>query len=141
MLTVAHFLYLAAAVIAGLAGWLLYRFWLERRFRRLAYVAPAESSWAARQPNLASPVRYRLALVGDLGAVATDGPDPVLSLLQHWLEAAGEASGVVLLGDNVYPTGIPAPTHPGRAAAERRDRKSTRLNSSHSTLSRMPSSA
>jgi hypothetical protein len=120
LLTVSLFLYLAAVIVTGLVLWLFYRFRLERRYRRQAFVAPAEAGWAQQQPDPASAVRYRLALIGDLGAVATDGHDPVLSLLQQWLRQAGPASGVVLLGDNVYPTGIPAPTHPGRAAAEKR---------------------
>ena len=37
--------------------------------------------------------------------------------------------------------GVPAPVSPRLPPAERRDRKSTRLNSSHSGESRMPSSA
>ena len=32
----------------------------------------------------------------------------------------GPAGTIVLLGDNIYPTGLPAPDHPGRAAAEAR---------------------
>jgi len=112
--------YLSAAATALLAAWLLYRFAQERRYRRQAYVAPAEAGWEARQPDPTAPLRHRLALVGDLGAVATDGSDPVLNLLQAWLREAGPESTVVVLGDNVYPTGLPAPEHAGRASAERR---------------------
>ncbi|TGE26089.1 metallophosphoesterase [Hymenobacter aquaticus] len=113
-------MYLLAALAAGVSVWLLWRYRQERQYRRQPYVAASETGWAAQQPAPDSPLRHRMALVGDLGAVATDGSDPVLSLLQSWLRAAGEASSVVVLGDNVYPTGIPAPTHPGRAAAEQR---------------------
>lgn len=120
MLTLPHFLLLLGATAALLVLWLLYRYRQERRYRRLVYVAPSEASWAAHEPDPTQKLRFSLALIGDLGAVATDGNDPVLNLLQHWLRAAGPASGVVMLGDNVYPTGIPAPAHPGRAAAERR---------------------
>ncbi|PJJ60331.1 metallophosphoesterase [Hymenobacter chitinivorans] len=112
-------MYVALGLVAGLALWLFYRFVLERRSRRQPYVAPAEADWARHEPT-PGPLRHRLALVGDLGAVATDGQDPVLNLLQHWLGEAGPASSVVILGDNVYPTGIPALAHPGRAAAEKR---------------------
>ncbi|UOQ51559.1 metallophosphoesterase [Hymenobacter cellulosivorans] len=119
MVTVAQLVYFTLALVAGLALWLLYRFSLERRYRRQPFVAPAEAGWASQTPQTGQ-LRHRLALVGDLGAVATDGQDPVLNLLQHWLGEAGAESSVVLLGDNVYPTGIPAPTHPGRAAAEKR---------------------
>ncbi|TGE14392.1 metallophosphoesterase [Hymenobacter elongatus] len=113
-------LYLLVAVSAVVVAWLFQRYRQERRYRRQVYVAAAAADWASHQPDPTSALRYRLALVGDLGAVATDGHDPVLNLLQQWLGEAGEASGVVILGDNVYPTGIPAPTHPGRAVAERR---------------------
>jgi len=111
--------WLLAAISTLLLGWLLYRFGQERRYRRRPYVAPAAHNWAtATLPT--SPLRHSLALVGDLGAVATDGRDPVMNLLQGWLQETGVAGTVVILGDNVYPTGLPAPTHPGRAEAEHR---------------------
>ncbi|MCB2376922.1 metallophosphoesterase [Hymenobacter sp. BT635] len=113
-------LYLFVALLAAVSSWLILRYRQERRYRRRPFIGPTETDWAAHEPADGNALRYRLALVGDLGAVATDGSDPVLNLLQHWLGEAGEASGVVLLGDNVYPTGIPAPAHPGRAAAEQR---------------------
>ncbi|GAA3941653.1 metallophosphoesterase [Hymenobacter algoricola] len=110
---------MCTAVTALLGGWLLYRYYQERQYRRRPFVAAAEAGWA-QQPEPAGPLRHRLALVGDLGAVATDGHDPVLALLATWMQQTGPAGTVVVLGDNVYPTGLPAPEHPGRAAAERR---------------------
>ncbi|GAB2942120.1 hypothetical protein GCM10027048_03260 [Hymenobacter coalescens] len=108
-----------ALILALVVGWLLYQYALERRFRRRPYVAPAARQWASLTPPSEAP-RYRLCLIGDLGAVATDGRDPVLNLLQHWLREAGAAGTVVLLGDNVYPTGLPPLGNPQRPAAERR---------------------
>ncbi|GAA4386659.1 hypothetical protein GCM10023186_31550 [Hymenobacter koreensis] len=55
-----------------------------------------------------------------MGAVSTDGHDPVLNLLRTWLVEAGAQGTVVLLGDNVYPVGLPPAGHPQREAAERR---------------------
>ncbi|QDA62061.1 metallophosphoesterase [Hymenobacter jejuensis] len=101
-----------------LCGWFAYRYRRERNFRRKPYVAPTARAWASHQPDPAAAVRHRVALVGDLGAVATDGHDPVLNLLQGWLQEAGPASTVVVLGDNVYPTGLPAVGHHGRSNAE-----------------------
>ncbi|GAA4007603.1 hypothetical protein GCM10022408_19490 [Hymenobacter fastidiosus] len=112
--------YLFTAVTLLLAGWLLYRYRQERQYRRQPFVAAVEAGWETRQPAPGSALRHRVALIGDLGAVATDGPDPILELLQGWMREAGAESTVVILGDNVYPTGLPAPEHPRRAAAELR---------------------
>jgi hypothetical protein len=99
--------------------WLGYRFVQERRHRRQPYVAPAARHWASLQPPTAAPV-HRICLIGDIGAVATDGRDPVLNLLRQWLDEAGAQGTVVILGDNVYPVGLPPLGHPQRDAAEKR---------------------
>ncbi|MBT9392395.1 metallophosphoesterase [Hymenobacter sp. NST-14] len=107
-------------LLAGLlALWLGRRYGQERRYRRRPYVAPAHHDWAAR-PLPAPLPRHRVALLGDPGAVATDGTDPVLQLLEEWEQETGPAGTIVLLGDNIYPTGLPAPEHPGRPLAEAR---------------------
>ena len=115
-----YFIYTLLLSLGLLTLWLLYHYAQERRYRRRPYVAPAARDWPNHQPAPGLALRHRVALVGDLGAVATDGSDPVLNLLQGWLREADAASTVVLLGDNVYPTGLPAADAPGRAAAERR---------------------
>ncbi|WP_229728754.1 metallophosphoesterase [Hymenobacter glacieicola] len=109
--------FIVAALL--LMGWLLRRFYQERQYRRRPYVAPAHNNWAL-QPVPAEPPAHRVALLGDPGAVATDGTDPILNLLAGWQQETGPAGTVIILGDNVYPTGLPAPEHPGRAAAEAR---------------------
>lgn len=114
-----HLPYLFVAVLAALLFWLLYRFGQERRYRRRPYVAPAARHWATLAPPATQP-RHRVCLIGDLGAVSTDGQDPVLNLLQRWLQEAGADGTVVLLGDNVYPVGLPPLGNPRRPAAERR---------------------
>lgn len=103
----------------GVLGWLLRRFYQERQYRRRPYVAPTHNNWAQQLPPAAAPA-HRVALLGDPGAVATDGTDPILTLLAGWQQQTGPAGTVIILGDNVYPTGLPAPEHPGRAAAEAR---------------------
>nr|WP_183404290.1 metallophosphoesterase [Hymenobacter luteus] len=112
-------LYVGIDVALLLLGWLLWRFRQERQYRRRPYVAPAYNDWA-RQPLPPQPPRHRIALLGDPGAVVTDGTDPILSLLNSWQRDTGPAGTIIILGDNVYPTGLPAPEHPARAAAEAR---------------------
>ena len=59
----------------------------------------------------------KIWLIGDTGAVQVDGNDPVLLALEQ--ELALYPNGcVILLGDLVYPKGMPEPDDPGRAAAE-----------------------
>ncbi len=107
-------------LLAGLLGlWLLLRHRQERHYRRRPYVAPPRRDWAAH-PLPTTPPRHRVALLGDPGAVATDGSDPILQLLERWQQQTGPDGTIVLLGDNIYPTGLPAEGHPGRAAAEAR---------------------
>ncbi|WP_315984834.1 metallophosphoesterase [Hymenobacter puniceus] len=113
------FLYLLAALAAALTAWLLVRYRQERHYRRRPYVAPAHNDWLLHLPDPATPLLHRVALLGDPGAVATDGTDNLLKLLQHWQQETGPAGTVIILGDNVYPTGLPAPEHIGRAAAEK----------------------
>ncbi len=68
-------------------------------------------------PGPAGPVR-KLLLVGDTGAPAP--VEPVLGALRS--EAARDPAGtlVVVLGDDVYPDGVPAEGRPGRLEAESR---------------------
>ncbi|QNE39300.1 metallophosphoesterase [Hymenobacter sp. NBH84] len=117
------FTFFLVYALVGLAGatalWLLYRYGQERRYRRQPYVSSTARAGAAAPTPSKTPA-YSIALVGDLGAVATNGRDPVINLLQDWQQQTGEAGAVVILGDNIYPTGLPAPTHPGRADAEHR---------------------
>jgi hypothetical protein len=83
-------------------------------------VAPAYNGWPQHLPNPAATLQHRIALLGDPGAVATDGTDPILQLLADWQQATGPLGTVVILGDNVYPTGLPAADDPSRPAAEKR---------------------
>jgi hypothetical protein len=56
-------------------------------------------------------------LIGDAGKPDTTG-EPVLEALRRDLLSRTSERVVVFLGDNVYPRGLPAPSHPGRRAAE-----------------------
>ncbi|WP_236705121.1 metallophosphoesterase [Hymenobacter sp. AT01-02] len=120
MSTSSFLLYLVLAVAAVMAVWLAWRFWQERQYRRRPYVDPAYLDWPQHEPDPALTPVHRVALLGDPGAVATDGTDPILNLLESWQNQTGPAGTVVILGDNVYPIGLPATHHPGRGAAEAR---------------------
>lgn len=59
-------------------------------------------------------------MLGDAGAVATDGSDPVMKLVAQWQKEAGEKGTMLFLGDNLYPIGLPEAGHRHRILAEAR---------------------
>ena len=65
-------------------------------------------------------IAYSVFLIGDAGAARVDQMEPTFRLLRSQLEAAGQYSAVVFLGDNIYPSGMPSPGDPWRQEAERR---------------------
>ncbi|QJX48568.1 metallophosphoesterase [Hymenobacter taeanensis] len=111
---------LLLCLVIGSCAWLCWRYWQERQYRRRPYVAPAVLDWLLHTPDPDTPPLHRVAVLGDPGAVATDGTDPILQLLSHWQHETGPDGTIIILGDNIYPTGLPAPEHPARAAAEQR---------------------
>lgn len=90
----------------------------------LSAAALAASGCGAASPSPAEPapvlgaVETRLFLIGDAGAPAPR--DPVLAALGAQVAADPSRALVVFLGDNIYPSGLPAERAPGRAEAERR---------------------
>src|SRR5688572_6295289 len=88
----------------------LYAYWREWQFRHRPYLKKTVRNWREKVPSETQPV-FSVVLIGDAGAVATDGSDPILKLLQGWLQTAKENSRVIFLGDNVYPVGIPPENH------------------------------
>ncbi|MBT8400611.1 MAG: metallophosphoesterase [Rhodothermia bacterium] len=84
------------------------------------YVAESDSDWQVQTPPNAAAEVYRILLVGDVGAPATDRPDPVLTALKQELNNLDENAAVIFLGDNIYCCGLPDSGSAGRAKAERR---------------------
>lgn len=76
-------------------------------------------NWAADSPP-ATQAYYSLFLIGDAGKPVKDQQEPAFRLLQKQLREAGKASGVVWLGDNLYPVGLPDIDDPTRKESERR---------------------
>jgi hypothetical protein len=77
---------------------------------------PAPAPPPALEPDA---VVQTLYLVGDAGHPAKGG-EPVLLALRRHLEREASRATVVFLGDNLYPSGLPAPGHPDLAEMERR---------------------
>jgi hypothetical protein len=85
----------------------------------LLLLAQAEARPAPPPTPEPDDVAETLFLIGDAGQPAKGG-EPVLMALRAQLEHAGGRATVVFLGDNLYPAGLPAPSHPERAEMERR---------------------
>jgi hypothetical protein len=75
---------------------------------------------AGRLPAVAADTDVTLYLIGDAG-VPHPGFEPVLAALTRELSVPTSAKRVVVfMGDNIYEDGLPLPTAPNRAEAERR---------------------
>ena len=93
------------------------------RWAALAVAAAAASCARTPAPSLvpaapAGRIVHRLFLLGDGGKPAPD--DPVLAALRAGVAEAPDRSTVLFLGDNVYPSGLPAGDAPNRGDAEAR---------------------
>lgn len=62
---------------------------------------------------------YSIFLLGDAGEPQIS-TDPVLKALQNQLQKSDKNAALILLGDNIYPKGLPDSDHPSRSEAERR---------------------
>ncbi|MEO1434809.1 MAG: metallophosphoesterase [Bacteroidota bacterium] len=78
------------------------------------------------------PLVETLFLIGDAGEPEIDPKEPTLALLRKDVQAAGENSTVIFLGDNVYPVGLPKKEDARRAEAE------LRLNQSIDAVNDLP---
>ena len=88
----------------------------ERRIRRKPYFRNKADHSPATLTDLTKPL-YSVALIGDIGAV-TNTNDPIMLLIQKWMDLNGENGSIVLLGDNIYPKGLPPETDRQYAAAK-----------------------
>ncbi|MBC5773270.1 metallophosphoesterase [Pontibacter sp. KCTC 32443] len=99
---------------------LLFSYWQEWKYRRKPYYKLADVGWRQTLLPPEAEKAYSLAILGDVGAVATDGTDPVLAIFREWQEMNKTAGMAVFLGDNIYPVGLPPEGHRHRAMAEAR---------------------
>ena len=101
---------------------------MSRRLRACRLVGLlAAGACAGSPPPVAAPVpalppeevETSLYLVGDAGAPNPSG-EPVLEALGRDIRSRPSRRVVLFLGDNAYPSGLPAPATPGRKEAEQR---------------------
>ena len=113
-------LYFLIIILTLFAIFLLFSYWQEWKYRRKPYYKLADVGWRLTSLPPDSEKAYSLAMLGDIGAVATDGTDPVLNIFEEWQKANSEAGIAVFLGDNLYPVGLPPEGHRHRDLAETR---------------------
>lgn len=99
---------------------LAFSYWQERRYRRKPFYRLSDVGWQQCVPPPDARLLHAVAMLGDVGAVATDGSDPVLHMLAAWQQETGADGTVIFLGDNLYPVGLPPVGNIYRAAAEQR---------------------
>lgn len=109
---------LITITILSVLSFIVYYFTTNKRKR--AYYRKEELRWKKISPSDMDMVRYSVFLVGDPGAPSLKHPDATLELLQSKLLTTKEKSGVIFLGDNIYPAGLPEPNHPDYDKAEKR---------------------
>ncbi|AKD04421.1 metallophosphoesterase [Pontibacter korlensis] len=101
-------------------SFLAFNYWQERRYRRKPFYKLSDVGWQRQNPPAQEEVVHSVALIGDIGAVATDGTDPVLQLVRQWQLEAQDKGSMIFLGDNLYPIGLPETGNRHRALAEAR---------------------
>ncbi|WP_234567931.1 BamA/TamA family outer membrane protein [Rhodohalobacter sp. 614A] len=84
------------------------------------YIDKDDDQQVPQTPPPEEDLVYRVFLIGDAGKPSLDAHEPVLKLLQSFLEDAGEQSSAIFLGDNVYEVGLPDSTDLDRELYERR---------------------
>ncbi len=84
------------------------------------FISEEGADWQKRQSPEKEELIYQIFLIGDAGAATLDKQEPTLKLFQKSVEAGGEKSAAVFLGDNIYSYGLPEPTAPDRDFAEAR---------------------
>lgn len=72
--------------------------------------------WREAQPPPLSELNHRVLLIGDVKYPASDST--VVMLMQHKLDEVGDAASVLVLGDIVYPHGLPSPESRGHEKAK-----------------------
>ncbi len=75
--------------------------------------------WANEQLPDSSGLEFTAFLIGDAGEPTFDPIEPNFPFLRSQLEAAGEKSAVIFLGDNIYPAGLVDTDHEDRQEAEK----------------------
>ncbi len=113
-------IYFLTIIPTLLFAFIAFSYWQERKYRRKPFYKLADLGWQRHTPPPEATLVHAVAMLGDVGAIATDGSDPVMQLFDKWQKAVGKASTAVFLGDNLYPIGLPEVGHRYRDTAEAR---------------------
>ncbi|GHA60122.1 metallophosphoesterase [Pontibacter akesuensis] len=103
-----------------LFAFFVFTYWQERKYRRKPFYRLSDVGWQRLAPPPEEELVHSVALIGDVGALATDGSDPVINLVSQWQQEAQDKGTMVFLGDNIYPIGLPEEGHRHRPTAEAR---------------------
>jgi hypothetical protein len=95
----------------------------NRKKRKTAFYHTRDENWRNLSPRKEQQVNFSVFLIGDAGAPSLTLPEPNFEILREQLMLAGKNSAIFFLGDNVYPRGLPVPTHPLREQGEKRLQK------------------
>lgn len=90
----------------------------ERQYRRKPYFRFKRDKAQFNLEAIEKPL-YSVALLGDIGDI-NDPQDPILQLVSKWMARQQEAGAIVMLGDNIYPIGLPPESHWRFPAAEKK---------------------
>ena len=95
-----------------------YKLLHELRFRRKPYIALKELIYQHQNPIAANEILHEVILFGDFGYISPAGTDTVQQALKKLLPVTGPKTTLALLGDNIYPVGLPPKNHRHRKLAE-----------------------
>ncbi|WP_299821584.1 metallophosphoesterase [uncultured Pontibacter sp.] len=101
-------------------AYLLFSYLQEQKYKQKPYYKLSDVVWQRFAPAPEAQLLHSVAMLGDVGAFATDGKDPVLKMLEVWQEKNPQNSTVLFLGDNLYPIGLPPEGNRHRKLAEER---------------------
>lgn len=82
------------------------------------YYNAEAKSWQNAVPDLSTKPVYSVYLIGDAGLPKQGEFDTVKNFLRNQLISANGQAGIIFMGDNIYPAGMPPQSHKNRAKAE-----------------------
>ncbi len=98
---------------------LIWAFIQEIKHRKQPYYKNPEHLKNIPLSEIKKPV-YSVALLGDIGDIKDFANDQVMQLVTQWMDFAGKEGTLILLGDNIYPRGLPPENHRLYAASEQK---------------------
>jgi hypothetical protein len=116
MFSSAHLLFIGLLVLIAVIIYYV----ANSKKRRTAFYTKDSKGWEEVKPRVEQKINFTIFLIGDAGAGSLLKTEPNFAILREQLLKADANSAIFFLGDNVYPYGLPEPTHPLHARGERR---------------------